>query len=254
VRQRDGKVMTVLRLVVNGAWGLRVEGAQQLAERWLAFLNALEGIVGPSLEGWREATDDDRTAPLLSPSAASLADYLLRENPESEVARTAYTASLWTAGSGMPELVVSVSAGGSSPHVASSCSVRMRSRELDESAPVARRSAEILRALADSWDVDWGQAYNRAEYAAVEEEFDLETPEPRCGRAAYLSARRAELVPEDLPGKPARIRTSHDGLLIDLTGGGTERPDIEAILDVNRSLRATGALARLPEPYDRAKR
>ncbi|MEU0191625.1 hypothetical protein ABZ250_17415 [Streptomyces afghaniensis] len=103
VRQRDGRVMSVLRLVVNGAWGLRVEGAQQLAERWLAFLNALEGIVGPSFEGWREATDDDRTAPLLSPSAASLADYLLRENLESEVARTAHTASLWTAGSGMPD-------------------------------------------------------------------------------------------------------------------------------------------------------
>ncbi|MFI8194007.1 Imm52 family immunity protein [Streptomyces sp. NPDC085946] len=245
--------MRVLRLVVNGTWGLRVEGAQQLAERWLAFLDALEGIAGTSFPGWREATDNDRTAPLLSPSVASLTDYLRRENPESEADRAAHTASLWTAGAGLPELVVSVSAGGSSPHVAGSCAVRMRSRELDESAPVARHSAEILRALADCWDADWGQAYNRAEYGAVEEEFGLEVPDPRCCRAAYLSARRAELVPEDLPGKPARIRTSHDGLLIDLTDGGTQRPDIKTMLEVNRALRTAGALARLPEPYDRAK-
>ncbi|WP_461081081.1 Imm52 family immunity protein [Streptomyces deserti] len=243
----------MLKLVVNGAWGVRPEGVEQLAERWLAFLTALEGIAGPSFGGWHEATEDDSTAPLLSPSAASLADYLLRENPESDADRIGYTTSLWSAGPGMPELVVSVTAGGTSPYVTHSCAVRMRSRELDESAPVARRSPEILRALADCWDVDWGQVYTREEYEAVEEEFGLEVPDPRCCRAVYLSATRTRSVPDDLPGRPAVTDTRHGGLLIDLTSNGTQTPDLKTILDANRALRAAGALAPLPEPYDRAK-
>ncbi|HEY9374133.1 MAG TPA: hypothetical protein VIU94_37710, partial [Streptomyces sp.] len=69
--------------------------------------------------------------------------------------------------------------------------------------------------------------------------------------AVYLSANRAALAPEGLPG--IYTRTAHGGLIIDLTHGGTQDPGIETILDVNRKLRAAGALEPLATPYQRDK-
>ncbi|MGP3984231.1 Imm52 family immunity protein [Streptomyces sp. KR80] len=241
----------MLDVVVNGGWGVREEGPQQLAERWVNFLKALEDVDTAAFGGWREATDDDSTAPFISLSASTVVEYVTRMNPEPDVGRIGYTTSLWSGKPGMPEVVVHMSAGGTSPYVTDSCAVTMRSGELDESVLLVRRSANILGALAESWDIDWGQGYNDDEYDAVEEEFDLEIPDPRCGRVGYLSANRAALVPDGLPG--TYTRTAHGGLIIDLTRDGEETPDIETVLETNRVLRAAGALERLPIPFDRAK-
>ncbi|MEU2161688.1 Imm52 family immunity protein [Streptomyces sp. NPDC019208] len=241
----------MLYVVVNGGWGRRQESVVQIAERWVESLSALGDLNDAAFTGWLEAVDDISTAPRMPLSVAALSEYLKRENPESDVDRIGYTASLLTNNPGMPRVTFSIHAGGTSEWVTNSVAVSFRSRKLDESVPTVSRSSDVLRILADAWDIDTGQAYGRAQYDAVRDEFGLDNSAPRCGRSVYLSAKRAALAPEGFSGTYAR--TAHGGLIIDLTRGGIEEPDIETILDANRQLRAAGALEPLPEPLDRSK-
>ncbi|MFE0040461.1 Imm52 family immunity protein [Streptomyces sp. NPDC059015] len=241
----------MLNVVVNGFWGTRRETAGQVAERWADTLRALESVDGAVFGAWREATDDVTTAPPLPASAPALADYIERENREPDAEKIGFTTSVLTSNPGMPRVTVAIHAGGTSEYVTNSVAVTLRSRALDESVPVCRRTADVLRIIAESWDVDSGQAATRAQFTAVRTEFGLPNSAPRFGRSGYLSAGRAALAPEGLPG--TYTPTAHDGLVIDLTRGGEEDPAVETILTANRVLRSAGALQELPVPYDRAK-
>jgi hypothetical protein len=230
----------VLNVVVNGAWGVRAEGPQRLAERWTAFLSRLEQIDPTSFGGWREAADDDSTASIVPLTVPALRDYITSSNPESDAGAVGYTVSLTSVGSGIPKVVVRSQAGGNSPYVTSSCAITLRAAGMDESVVLVRRSTEILAVLAETWDIDRGQVCNREQNAAVQTRFGLKNSDPRCGRSVYLSADRAARVPEGLPG--ISTRTGQGGLILDLTRGGTFDPDITTIVEVNQRLRASGAL------------
>ncbi|MGW1883985.1 Imm52 family immunity protein [Streptomyces sp. NPDC001970] len=242
----------MLYVVVNAFWGMRQESVERIAERWAETLTALDEMEEASLSGWLEAADDLSSAPAVpSSSVHALAEYIERGNQAPDIPRIGYTSSLLTNSSGMPRVTLAIHAGGTSEYVTNSVSLSFRSPRFDESFPAVRRAADILRILADVWDPDAGQVYGRPQNDAVKEEFGLAASDPRCGRSVHLSARRAALVPDDLPG--TYTRTAHDGLVIDLTRGGTVAPDIEAILEANRKLRAAGALEPLPVPFDRPK-
>ncbi|MFG3306608.1 Imm52 family immunity protein [Streptomyces wuyuanensis] len=241
----------MLNVVVNGFWGRRQESAGRVAERWADTLRALESVDGAAFGDWREATGDVATAPLLPASASALTEYIERENREPDAERIGFTTSVLTGNPGMPRVTVAIHAGGTSEYVTDSVAVTLRSRALDESLAVCRRTADILRIIAESWDIDSGQAAGRDQFTAVKAEFGLPNSAPRFGRSGYLSAKRAALAPEGLPG--TYTRTAHDGLVIDLTRGGVEDPSVETILRTNRALRSAGALEELPVPYDRAK-
>ncbi|WP_432075166.1 Imm52 family immunity protein [Streptomyces wuyuanensis] len=241
----------MLNVVVNGLWGRRQESAAHVAERWAGTLSLLETLDPAAFSGWREATDDVASAPLLPASVPALTEYIERTNQDPDVDRIGFTTSVLTNNPGMPRVTVAIHAGGTSEYLTNSVAVSFRSRELDESAAVVRHTGDILRIVAETWDIDSGQAYSRSLFNAVKAEFDLPNSAPRCGRSVYLSAKRAALVPPGLPG--AYIRTDHDGLIVDLTRGGTETPDVETVLDANRRLRAAGALEPLAVPLDRSK-
>jgi hypothetical protein len=130
------------------------------------------------------------------------------------------------------------------------CAVLLYSEVLDESVTLVRRSADILRALADAWDIDHGEVHNTVQHEAVKAAFGLMGSDPRCGRSVYLSANRAALAPRGLPG--VQTPTTNGGLLVDLSKGADDAPDLETIVEVNRALRESGALQRLPVPLDRA--
>ncbi|MFD7843418.1 hypothetical protein ACFV4K_10855 [Nocardia sp. NPDC059764] len=145
---------------------------------------------------------------------------------------------------------MAVHAGSTSRYTVNSVVLAFRSREIDENTRVIRRAPRMLRLLAEHWEIDAGQVYDRHQHRAVAERFDLANSDPRCGRAVFLSARRAALAPGALPA--SYVRTAHDGLVIDLTGDGTQYPAIETIFEANTRLRAAGALEKLPIPFDRA--
>ncbi|MFE3262205.1 Imm52 family immunity protein [Nocardia sp. NPDC059091] len=240
----------VLYVVVNGFWGLRGESVPGIAERWYATLRALADIDGSMFERWHEAGADLPTDPVVEPSVPALAEYIERTNTGPELDVIGYTTSLWTQNPGTAHVSLAIHAGSTSRYAVNSVALAFRSREIDETAQVIRRAPQILRLLAENWEIDAGQVYDRHQYWAVAERFDLANSDPRCGRAVFLSASRAALAPEGLPA--TYVRTAHDGLVIDLTRGGADAPAIETILEVNTRLRAAGALDKLPIPFDRA--
>ncbi|MCX5429336.1 hypothetical protein OHU11_16830 [Streptomyces sp. NBC_00257] len=240
----------MLNVVVNGFWGPRGESVPAVAERWAGTLTALGDIDGPTFGVWHEAGDGLPSDPVLEPSAPALAEYIERTNTGPDLDVVGYTTSLWARNPAAAHVSMAIHAGSTSQYALNSVSLAFRSREVDETAEVIRRAPEILRLLAEHWEFDTGQVYDRPQYRAVAERFDLANNDPRCGRAVHLSAGRAALAPEDLPA--TYVRTAHGGLVIDLTRGGAESPDIETVIEANTLLRAAGALERLPVPFDRA--
>lgn len=239
----------MLYVVINGGWGVRAEDAPSVAERWSTTLEELKGVDGASFHAWHEAGDGLPSDPLLLPTVPALTDYIKRENTDPDVDVIGYGTSLWAHNHGMPKVGSAIRAGGSSAYVTNSISISLRSRTVDETAEVVRRAPEMLHIIAEVWEIDAGQVYNKTQYRAVSDHFDLENSHPRCGRAVYLSEGRAPLVPEGLPG--TYTRTAAGGLMLDLTRGGAESPTDETIIEVNAALRAAGALEPLPTPYDR---
>lgn len=241
----------MLNVVVNGFWGAREEDPQAIAARWNATLARLEDIDKGTFHGWHEAGDGVPADPLLTPTVPALADYLVRENPGPDLGVVGYGGSLWAQNQDAAKATSNVRAGGLSPYISRSASVILRSHTVDEDADVVRRTPEILAVIGEEWDIDAGQVYDRPLYRTVAEHFGLRSNQPRCGRAVWLSERRAALAPEGLPGTctPA----ANGGLVIDLTYGGTRTPSAETVIDVNTRLRATGALDPLATPFDRAK-
>ncbi|MFJ2898279.1 hypothetical protein ACIO87_25725 [Streptomyces sp. NPDC087218] len=240
----------MLNVVVNGLWGLRGESVAAVAERCAATLAALREIDGSTFDVWHEAEDGRPSDPVLAPSAAALAEYIERRNTGPDLDVIGYTASLWASNPGSPHVSLALHAGSTSQYAGNSVALSFRSREVDETAEVIRRAPEILRLLAEHWEFDAGQVYDRPQYRAVAERFDLKNSDPRCGRAVFLSAGRAARAPEDLPG--TYVRTAYEGLVVDLTCGGTKLPDIDTVIGANERLREAGALERLPKPFDRA--
>ncbi|MCX4864808.1 hypothetical protein OIC43_17100 [Streptomyces sp. NBC_00825] len=240
----------MLNVVVNGFWGPRGESVPAVAERWAGTLTALGDTDGPTFGVWHEAGDGLPSDPVLEPSAPALAEYIERTNTGPDLDVVGYTTSLWARNPAAAHVSMAIHAGSTSQYALNSVSLAFRSREVDETAEVIRRAPEILRLLAEHWEFDTGQVYDRPQYRAVAERFDLANNDPRCGRAVHLSAGRAALAPEDLPA--TYVRTAHGGLVIDLTRGGAESPDIETVIEANTLLRAAGALERLPVPFDRA--
>ncbi|MFB7210267.1 hypothetical protein [Streptomyces sp. NPDC056255] len=239
----------MLYVVVNGLWGPREETVRSIAERWSGTLTALGDIDGQTFDVWHEAGDDLPSDPVLAPSVPALAEYIERKNTGPDLDVVGYTSSLWVRNPKAAYVSLATHAGGTSRYAPHSVSLVFRSREVDETAEVIRRTPEILRVLAEHWEIDAGQVYDKPLYKAVAERFDLANSDPRCGRAVFLSAGRAALAPEDLPG--TYVRTAHGGLVIDLTRGGAESPSIETVIEANTRLRAAGALEKLPVPFDR---
>ncbi|WP_433567076.1 hypothetical protein ACQP1O_18970 [Nocardia sp. CA-151230] len=239
----------MLDVVVNGLWGPRRETVRSIAERWSGTLTALSDIDGATFDVWHEAEDDRASDPVLESSVSALAEYIERKNTGPDLDVVGYTTSLWAQNTAAARVSSAIGAGGTSRYASHYVALAFVSREVDETAEVIRRAPEILRVLAEHWEIDAGQVYGRPQYRAVAERFGLQNSDPRCGRAVFLSAGRAALAPEDLPG--TYVRTAHGGLVIDLTRGGTDSPAIETIIEANTRLRAAGALTPLPTPFDR---
>ncbi|MFF8288093.1 hypothetical protein ACF068_02525 [Streptomyces sp. NPDC016309] len=227
-----------MRRVVRGFWGPRPESEQELAVRWSTFLARLRETDPAVFGGWEPI--GDATGP------DALAAHLRERNAGDDWSdRKGYAMALSTPAAQPVGVTVSGSGGGSSGHLAMSVVVTVTAPDDHPPLPYAA----ILRALAETWDVDWGEVTETELQLALED--DGREPGQACvGWAAYLSAGRAALLapPGGLPGtaEPA----GNGGLLLDLSGSVTSVDDLVA---VNRDVRATGALEALPRPMDRAK-
>lgn len=239
----------MLEFVVRGFWGCRQESTAALAGRWAALLEGLRRIDAQTFAAWRVAASTYSVAAEAKTDAEWLAEYITASTSDPDAAREGYVASL-SQQPGRPTASVQISAGGTSRRVADSVVVQMSCEESLRTSVNGHLAAALL-SLAQTWDVDWGDSYEAEQFSEVKRLLELRVTDPRCGRVGYLSANRAALVPDGLPGVHAR--TEHGGLLMDLTRSGAHVPDTETIIEVNRSLRAAGAVEKLPAPFDRAK-
>ncbi|MEU6119548.1 Imm52 family immunity protein [Streptomyces sp. NPDC047117] len=240
-----------LDLTVGGVWGPRQESPDQLAERWLRLLRRLAKIAPEDFAGWRaEAVGQAEQLPE-NADAAWFTSYLERVNPQDDAATIGYSAVLVAAAPGRPIITLSVGAGGTPQFAPQTAVITVRSADLNDSAPLVARLPEVLTAIVESWDADWGDIADDDLLGVLEKEYELDNSTPRCGRAVYLSSGRGALVPEDVPGR--RSVTEHGGLVLDLSRPDGSAPDADHVLAVNGLLRKAGALEELPYPMDRAK-
>ncbi|POX41672.1 hypothetical protein C3486_08295 [Streptomyces sp. Ru73] len=240
-----------LDLTVGGVWGPRQESPDQLAERWLRLLRRLAKTAPEDFAGWRaEAVGQAEELPE-NVDAGWLASYLERVNPQDDAATIGYSAVLVAACPGRPIVTLSVGAGGTPQFAPQTAVLTVRSADLDDDAPLVTRLPEVLTAIAECWDADWGEITDDEILGALEKEYELDSSTPRCGRAVYLSSGRRSVVPDDVPGR--RSVTENGGLVIDLGRPDGTAPDADHVLAVNGLLRKAGALEELPYPLDRAK-
>ncbi|MFV0128057.1 Imm52 family immunity protein [Streptomyces sp. HMX112] len=237
-----------MRRVVRGFWGPRRESERELAVRWSALLARLRDIDGNVFGTWRgvpgTGTDTGRDTPVrIEPDA--LAGYLLKDGAGDDWSDQKGLALALSTPAGCPARVgVNGTGGGASDHLPMSVVLTITVPDGGPALPYA----DILRAVAETWDVDWGEATGTELQLALED--DGRVPgQPCAGWAGYLSARRAALLAAaDLPLPMTAHPTDHGGVLLDLSAAG-----VQEVVEVNRHLRATGALEPLPRPMDRPK-
>ncbi|MEE1756297.1 Imm52 family immunity protein [Streptomyces sp. SP18CS02] len=226
-----------MRRVVRGFWGPRRETDQELAARWSALLTRLEELHPEVFGAWQEVP---------GPGPDVLAAYLRERNADDDWSdRKGYAMALSTPEAAPVKVSVSGTGGGVSEHLAMSVVLTLTS---PDAGPVLAY-AEILRAVAETWDVDWGEVTETALQLALED--DGRVPGQACvGWAGYLSERRAALLAAGAPDLPGKAEPAGDGgVLLDLSGTGT----VEDLVALNRDIRATGALEALPRPMRRPR-
>ncbi|MFG3495141.1 hypothetical protein [Streptomyces sp. NPDC047928] len=286
-----------MKRVVRGFWGPRKETVAELAVRWTELLTRLGALDGTVFGPWQglPAPGDAQggrggrggrggqggrggrgghggqggTVPV---EQGAIEAYLRRQAgtaPDGDWAdRTGHAMSLSTSPGNPARVSVTGTGGGESDHLAMSVVITVTTPDGSDAAPPY---AEALRALAETWDVDWGEVTGTALQLALEDA-GRAPGEPCVGWAGYLSERRAAALaaataalestdadptaPDPTAPDPTALvpglttaRTAHGGLLLD-AGAGAEVDDLVAF---NRWLRATGALEPLPRPMRRAK-
>ena len=236
-----------MRRVVRGFWGPRPEPVERLAERWNLTLDRLgrllpavgDGAGSPST--WRVVAASGPGEDL-TPDEASLLSAL----------RTAQAAEDWSDRTGIGlrlvrqaepgwKLEVSGLAGGAPETL-------LQSMVLTVVSPgtTTPPDAELLAAVAELWEPDFGDVTDDDVMDALEDDADWTVGDPSIGWLAFLSPARAALLPDDLTA--VRKEVQGGGVLLDIAAPD----DPDAVVESYVRLRETGALQPLPRPLDRA--
>ncbi|MBB6438267.1 hypothetical protein [Streptomyces candidus] len=167
---------------------------------------------------------------------------MLREEEAGEgwTERTGVGPSLVAASAPGWEISVSGRTGGESPNLLQAMLLEIESVE-----GAAVPEAELLRAVAEVWNPDFGDVVDGAERDALRG-VGARVARPAVGRIGYLSPARAALVPDELRTVCTPLPTG--GVLLDIAPPGA--PDTVAAAHLR--LRDAGALEPLPKPMDRS--
>ncbi|MYX73974.1 MULTISPECIES: hypothetical protein [unclassified Streptomyces] len=237
-------------LVVKVSWGPRPESPLELAERWTATLGRLTELSAGKPVVWRRDVDGGGVGDLVPDKAEDFAAVVEAGGPEEDADIIGWSAAVvgrWPDGG---YAYVRAKGGGSDEYTPFTATLQLfPAPELGSAvgagsaAPFSDRLPEALAAFAECWEPDTGLTYDRELFRTVKAAFGLRNSQPRCGWSTYLSANRAALVPEELPGP--RHATADGGLVLN-AGHSTE-----AVMAAHRILTDAGALEPLPVPAPR---
>lgn len=225
------------RRAIRVFWGRRPESVQAVSIRWRRTLEQVEFLLPEAVGGsWQQVHSS-------GPATTLTVEQLTR------VLDNARTAENWsdrlgiglrlTSGGGPEwELELSGLAGGE-PEIV------LQSMVLTVSAPVTAEvlETELLRMLAVVWEPDFGDVTDDNILDALEDESDYRVGDPVVGRVGYLSAARADAIPDDVAAGVAALPGC--GVLLQIGA-------VDTVLRAYERLRDSGTLEPLPRPLDRA--
>ncbi|MFD1812939.1 hypothetical protein [Rhodococcus gannanensis] len=226
-----------MRTIVRGFWGPRPESLDEVADRWLATLTAIDELLPGA--GWQHVHASGPPTALPPERAPLLGALRAAEAAEgwSDVIGTGLRLIRTTTAGG--EIEVSGLAGGAPEYLLQSLVIGITSPD-----GVALPEARLLAAVVLAWEPDFGDVTDDDILDALEDDGGFAVDDPAIGRLAYLSARRGARLPDDLGA--ARREALVGGVVVATSGG----PD--AVVRVAGLLRDAGVLQPLPRPMDRA--
>ncbi|MFD7277566.1 hypothetical protein ACFV80_11105 [Streptomyces sp. NPDC059862] len=237
-----------MRRVVRGFWGPRQESVEELAGRWSATLDRFAQLLPEAGAAGAGAEWTWRTVPASGPSAAVRSD----EASLAGALRTAQAADDWSAANGTSLRLLADSAPGWKVEVAGLAGgtpeFLLQSMVATLVAPDDLRlpDAELLTAVAEAWQPDFGDVGDRAVTAALKSEAGFKVGTPSVGWVGFLSPGRAARVPDGLVALQKELPDA--GVLLEIAAPG----DTEAVVAAYQALKEAGALEPLPRPLDRA--
>lgn len=225
------------RRVIRVFWGPRPESVQAVAIRWQRTLEQIEFLLPEAVDGsWQQIHSSGPTTTVTVDQLAQVLE--MAQAAEDWSDRLGIGLRLVAGSDSGWGLEISGLAGGEPEFV-------LQSMVLAVSAPDTAEvpETELLRMLAAVWEPDFGDVTDDNILDALEDESEYRVGDPVIGRVGYLSAARAEAIPDDL--SPGTAAEPGEGVLLQIRA-------VDAVIRTYERLRDAGALDPLPRPLDRA--
>jgi len=236
-----------MRRVVRGFWGLRPEPVQRLAERWSLTLDRLARLLPAAGDGtqsswiWRVVAASGPGEDLTADEASLLSALRAAESAEDWSDRTGTGLRLVRQVGPGWKIEVSGLAGGAPETLLQSMVITVVAPDT-----VTSPDLELLAAVAELWEPDFGDVTDDDVMDALEDDADWTVGDPSIGWLAYLSPARTALLPHDFTA--VRKEVQGGGVLLDIAAPD----DPDAVVEAYVRLREAGVLQPLPRPLDRA--
>ncbi|MER7606823.1 Imm52 family immunity protein [Nocardioides sp. NPDC127503] len=227
-------------LIARGFWGPRQEPPDQIADKLVAFLAALDDVVGETLR-WSSLHLASRLIAEPANALQVISDAFHRNTDAPHLGVTqAYEAR----GERIEDFSITMTVGGYSetPNVRNTFVLKGRGEDAEALAD------PILRQLVSVWDPDWAAVAPRSIMRLLSEVHPVGEPGPKMGCLTYLSAGRAQALPSGMDKHLEKL--DNGGVVI-----GSGEPDgflsVEKVTEFAKVLRLSAAFS--PTPTDRSK-
>jgi hypothetical protein len=228
------------KLIARGFWGPRQESPDQIVDKLVAFLAALDDVVGERLSWSSHALPGKSLAERTN--ALQVISDAFRKNTDAP--HLGISQAYDARGQRLETVSITMGVGGSSdsPKVHNGF-------VLDWRGPAAAKFADrILRQLVSVWDPDWGAVTSMSLMRALAELQPPGKPGPKVGYLTYLSDGRAQA----LPGGFEKYLLKLDGGGVILGSGESDGfLPAEKVAEFARALRPATAFS--PTPTSRSK-
>ncbi|NIK54864.1 Imm52 family immunity protein [Kribbella shirazensis] len=222
------------QLIARGFWGPRQESADRVADKLVAFLAALDEVVGESLP-WSSHHLPGKL--LAEPvNALQVISDAFRENTDAPQLGINQVYEAHGARVGKVRISMTVGGHSDSPRLHNTFLVKWRDAEEDALAD------PILRQLVSVWDPDWAAVTSRSLMEAMAQVQPRGTPGPKVGYLTYLSEGRAQVLPDGL--EKHVLRLENGGVVIGSEGGGFLSED--KVGEFARDLKSSAAFGATP--------
>jgi hypothetical protein len=223
------------KLTARGFWGPRQESPDRIADRLVAFLTGLDGVVGESLP-W--SSHDLPGKVLTEPAnARQVLSDAFRENTD---APHLGVSQAYDAGSTRVEQIsITMIVGGYSdnPRIKNGVVVNWHAADPEALA------GPILGQLASVWDPDWAQVTSTSLMSALVDVQPVGKRNPHVGYLTYLPEERAQVLPGGLEGHLLRLES---GGVVVSSGEGAGFLSVEEAGELARRLESSEAFAATP--------